>query len=257
MEVTFICLANSRKHGGRCVAGIRTDGGGWVRAGSRKSSGTLSATEYTLDDGQQASLLDVISIHVATPRPEPHQPENLVLGRDRWRLLDWILGTPEWKLTYRLESKEALATLAEYFEPGPELLGNQGDRVAYSNLTDVPAVASLALIKPSDVSWIIEESYAGKRQTRTKFRLSGKAYNLPVTDPVWEQRLSELPRGSHQNGAAGVESKDHLFFTISVGEPFYRSNSSGECFKLVAAVILVPALAKKNKERPASEERGR
>ncbi len=27
----IICLANSRKNGGHCVAGLRMDGGGWLR----------------------------------------------------------------------------------------------------------------------------------------------------------------------------------------------------------------------------------
>jgi hypothetical protein len=30
-QVDLICLANSRKLGGRCVAGLRLDGSGWVR----------------------------------------------------------------------------------------------------------------------------------------------------------------------------------------------------------------------------------
>ncbi len=194
MEVTFLCLANSRKLNGRCVAGIRTDGEGWVRPVSRGRSGTISRAEYTLDDTRQARLLDVISVDVAAARPEPHQPENLVLGRERWRFLDWILGTPTWRLIERLEAKNALPLLEKHLSPGPDLLGNEEDRVPYTDLTERPAPASLTLVEPSGVSWIIDETYAGKRQTRASFRFSGRAYNLPVTDPVWEHRLSELPK---------------------------------------------------------------
>lgn len=46
----IICLANSRKHGGRCVAGLRTDGGGWLRPVGTLLDGTLYPPDYTMDD---------------------------------------------------------------------------------------------------------------------------------------------------------------------------------------------------------------
>ena len=99
MEVTFICLANSRKLSGRCVAGIRTDGQGWVRPVSKKPYGTLSSDDYRLEGTREAGLLDVITVDFAGLRPEPHQQENMVLGRERWSMLDWVLGAPKWKLS--------------------------------------------------------------------------------------------------------------------------------------------------------------
>jgi hypothetical protein len=94
MKVTFMCLANSRKLSGRCVAGIQIGGQEWIRVVSRSSSGTLSRSHYTLANGRQVALFDVVEADVAKARPEPHQPENWVLGREGWGLIDWLLGPP-------------------------------------------------------------------------------------------------------------------------------------------------------------------
>ena len=124
--------------------------------------------------------------------------------------------------------------LQKYITAGPELLGNHRDRVPYARFVSNPAPASLTMVEPSEVAWVIDESYSGKRQTRTKFQLDDRVYNLPITDPAWERRLSELPRGVH----SGVH--DRLLFTVSLGEPYYGNNTDGECSKLVAAVIVLP-----------------
>ena len=236
MKVAFICLANSRKHGGRCVAGIRTDGGGWIRPVSRGSSGTLSRGHYTLDNRSEAGLLDVIEVEVSAPRAEPHQPENWVLGREHWGFIDWILGTPQWRLIERIEVAKALPSLEQFTSHGPDLLCGQEGRVSYTDLNNSPAPASLALIEPSNVSFIVAESSKGRIQTRAGFQFGGKHYALPLTDPKWERILSNSTLGIHRPESAGVTPQQRLFFTISLGEPF-----NGECFKLVAAVIVLPA----------------
>lgn len=223
MSVSFVCLANSRKGGGRCVAGLRTDGGGWIRPVSQDPDGTLRRREYVLDDGSEAQLLDIIQVTVPAPRPEPHQPEN------------WVLGARRWKLISRLHPRAAWKELAPSLKRGPNLLGNQSDRVSYSQLKRHPTDSSLALVKPSAVSWVISESVRRKRQTRARFRLGSVAYDLVVTDPQWESRLSHCGLGVHDRVAAGISARDRLLFTISLGEPFH-----GECFKLVAAVVLIP-----------------
>jgi len=41
-SVDLICLANSHKWNFRCVAGLRVDGGGWVRPVSDKEQASCS-----------------------------------------------------------------------------------------------------------------------------------------------------------------------------------------------------------------------
>ena len=230
-----MCLANSTKLSGRCVAGIQTGGEGWIRVVSRSSSGTLSRSHYTLTKGRQLALFDVVEAEVARARPEPHQPENWVLGREGWGLIDWFLGPPSWKLIEKVSGAEALPILEKSLFFSPDLLGDNGDRVSYSNFSQNPAAASLTLVEPLNVLWRITQSHRGRRQTRAGFALGGRSFDLPVTDPEWEQRLSFLPIGVHSSEEAGISRTDRVFLTISLGEPF-----DGECYKLVAAVIVLP-----------------
>ena len=69
MRKTIVCLANSYKHGGRCIAGIDIDNGQWIRLHGNSTDGALCACEYMLDDGSEPRLLDVIEVelHYALP----------------------------------------------------------------------------------------------------------------------------------------------------------------------------------------------
>lgn len=151
-----------------------------------------------------------------------------------------MLGPPKWKLVEKLEPQDAQGLLEKHLAQGPELLGSKGRFLPYKKLVDAPARSSLAIIEPSGVSWQIGESYSGTRQTRVKFRHGKAIFNLPVTDPVWEQKLADLALGTHPRNAFGGALTDRLIFTISLGEPYFGNNPDGECYKLVAGVIVLP-----------------
>jgi hypothetical protein len=215
-----ICLANSWKHGGRCVAGLRLDGGGWVRPITRDPNGVLHLWHYTLATGGEAALLDVLQMRLTQLRPDPHHPEN------------WLMDYGLWNLVARPLPPPAREILWESLTPGPELLGDCDDRVAYASLEKRPASASLALVKPAGLAWQVRESrLSGKRQTRALFCLGGIQYNLPLTDPIWLKSLADRPLGTYPE--EGVE----ILLTISLSEPFARD---GFCYKLVAAVVKLP-----------------
>ncbi len=82
-----ICLANSRKLGGRCIAGLRVDDSGWLRPVGTLPDGTLYPPNYTLSDGTVAAPLDVVQIGIRAHRPLTHQPENWVVDGSTWTLL--------------------------------------------------------------------------------------------------------------------------------------------------------------------------
>ncbi|HVC31522.1 MAG TPA: hypothetical protein VND24_10070, partial [Steroidobacteraceae bacterium] len=126
-EIELICLANSRKLVGRCVAGLRTDGGGWVRPVRDSLDGMLFPQDYDLGDRQEAALLDVIRVPVSAPRPEFHQPEN------------WLHTAGRWELVRRIPAALAGRLLAPALNPGPELLGDRHDRVPCELFLDRPA----------------------------------------------------------------------------------------------------------------------
>lgn len=223
----IICLANSRKKGGRCIAGLRTDGRGWVRpVASRASSeqGELRPSHYRLSDGSDPKILDILRIDFASPQPESHQPEN------------WLVGNKQWERVSFPASLDFGKLLLPTVDRHPDLFGNRFDRVSYDLFFLQPSQASLTLVMPENLRWCITTNTSGRRQSRAIFSLRGISYNLVVTDPVWENLLSALPTGVHPATAANLENFDPntVLLTISLGEPF-----EGYCYKLVAAVLQV------------------
>jgi hypothetical protein len=226
MKVKFVCLANSIKLSGRCVAGLRIEEGGvWFRPVCESPGGTLFSQHYTLDDGRDASLLDIIEVEVTRQQPEPYQPENWVLSNNQ-----------HWKLVARISFGDAYVLLMPSLNNDPNILGNPFDHIPYIDDATHTIPASLVLIEPNNVRWYIQY-YGTKRKTRVLFRLGEFNYNLSITDPVWKQRLSELSEGVHPKEAANIGLKDNLIFTVSLSLPF-----NGNCYKLVAGVICLPRI---------------
>jgi len=56
----MVCLANSRKNGKRCIAGIDLDTGNWVRP-VKKGGAELSELDIEFEDHTQPEVLDIIT----------------------------------------------------------------------------------------------------------------------------------------------------------------------------------------------------
>ena len=222
MDVEFVCLANSRKMGGRCVAGIGTNEGGWIRPVADTQDGTLGAQQYVLDDQTPVAVLDVVTAEVIRREPKPHQPEN------------WVVGARRWRRVRTLDAAQAQALLTQHIVEGPELFGTLTDRVEFETARQRPLTSSLAIIKPERIAWVID-TWGAKRKTRVRFTLARRTYDLGITDPLWEARLANLPVGGHRETADGFPPEAARWFTVSLGEPFH-----GFCYKLVAAVLVFP-----------------
>lgn len=218
----FVCLANSRKHGGRCVAGIRTDGEGWVRLVGDTPSGALSSNQCLLANGGKARVLDVIEVVPAAHAPKAYQRENWLVGRDRWRL------------AARPASSDDLEAIRNHIVAGPALFGDVSDRLTLSRADG----SSLVLVRAADLRWRITRSRGGQRQTRARFTLAGQAYDLPLTDDTIEKELLTLEPGEYP-----IEAAPRFFpgtqtlITVSLGEPYELDN---RCYKLAATVFPDP-----------------
>jgi hypothetical protein len=176
-QFEMICLANSRKHGGRCVAGLRVDGSGWIRPVGTLPDGTLYPPNYTFADDTVASVLDIVQVGVHKQRPAPHQPEN------------WLIDGTNWTLLARPMGNKLIQVLRSAITPGPELLRGFSDRVPYTSFQQQNATASLALIAPESLDLYHQLSYRGRPQARGRFSL-GRGnqtclYDLVITDPQW------------------------------------------------------------------------
>lgn len=237
--IQLICLANSKKNSGRCIAGVAISGdltGQWVRPISELHDGRLELQHYSLGNQICPRIFDIIEIDLCAHKPKDYQPENWLISSDSsWKLVG--RATKE-QLNEHLKKKLSEASL------NPELLKGREDRICYEDLQATPIDSSLTLIKPINILWNIS-TYEGKRKYRVKFMLSGQPYDLRITDPKWESLLQNVGDGIYESEQIvsivkelnGFDPKKFMF-TISLGVPFAPGSSDEMyCFKLVAAVI--------------------
>ncbi len=227
-DFEIICLANSRKRQGRCIAGIRTDAQGWIRPVGWTKDGGLTPNNYWLDDDSEPQTLDVIQFACARPHPSPYHPE------------DWILAPSAWKLIQRPAGMSYVDLLRRNLTVGPALFGDTLDKIPAAQFQDRPAESSLALIAPENLRWQIGER-DDKRSVTAQFSLCGAAYALRLTDPFYEHRMERLPVGVYPRRAAGISDSATVWLTVSTSEPFQKTAArEPHCHKLVAAVIALP-----------------
>lgn len=232
----IICLANSDKKSGRCIAGLKTDGSGWLRPVSTKLDGTLYSDNYVLDTNCEPQLFDILQIECLEHRPECHQPENWVISQKRWR----FIGSPN-----RQKLIEILKPELDKNAASDGLFGNSSDKIDYKWLQQNPAQHSLAYVKPESIAWMVRE-YSGSKRYRAGFALNNIFYDLRITDPDWKSRMNNaaLPIGDYSSTEVINRLNITDFtcggfrLTVSLGEPFIPSGSDRQfCFKLIAAVI--------------------
>jgi hypothetical protein len=238
--VEMLCLANSRKHNGRCVAGLRTDGNGWIRPIGRNALKILMERHYQYPNGDEVLPLDLVRLTVDCPIPSPHHPE------------DWYVTGARWELVSRPAPGDIAVELlrsAMRKQTGVELLGSATDRISFASFQRKPADSSLAIVWAKGLRWVITRGGEyNKRRTRVRFTLgkgdTATEYDLALTDMEWTQRLSALPPGEYeQEMAPGITVQDRVLLTVSLSEPLGENmaqHENGMCYKLAAAVIVVP-----------------
>jgi len=204
---------------------VRLDTGEWIRPISREKHGELTEAQLKLADGGEPHNFDVISACLGQHVPVLNQPEN------------WRVQNAPWKLVSRPAPIERAAVLKKALFRDSVLFGNTTDRVAYSVFEKAPARESLVLAKPDHPRWTVKRTQAWKKQMRVCFGLGPVNYDLAVTDIPYDDMLKHLELGEYSSQQLGIQDEDNLYLTISLGEPL----DNGFCFKLVAAVLQLPA----------------
>lgn len=228
MAVTkrVLCLANSRKPSGRCVAGLEmlpTGPGPWVRPVSARPGEEVSEHERQYENGSDPRVLDVIDLPLLQHTPHACQTENWRLDPDHyWRLVrqaDWD------ELQAYVENPETLWIngVNTYHGLNDEMTKEASDGLPRSlYLIRVPRV-DLRVFAPG-------EAFGNpKRRVQACFRHANTDYWLWVTDPIVEKRYLALADGTHVLGECCL--------TLSLGEPFVKSSGGLFRHKLAAAVI--------------------
>lgn len=218
----ILCLANSRKPGGRCVAGKIYDigqPGSWIRPVSARPSEEVSEIERQYDDGMEPSLLDIIEIPVKKKNQKDFQIENFIIeDKKRWvktgtvskvKLRRWT-DDPE-KLWLNNSSSYSGLNDRVSFEDSDSLRGS----LYFIELNDL----KLRVFAPGS------DFDNPKRRVQAKFTFNGLQYHLRVTDPVIERHYLADDDGTFSVGEA--------FATISLTRSF-----DDYCYKLVVALII-------------------
>lgn len=224
--VDLFVLASSRKGGGRCVAGWDLTNDRWLRPVSPRPDGTLELGHCQID-GDWPRLFDVARVEIDGHRPTAYQPEN-------WQITDRV-----WERVDVADPAAVRDDLADLVKHTDWLLDSGDRRVDAAALRASPAPSSLALVRPDDARWRLEQFGAG-RQYKTTFRLAGRNawYEFSVTDPPIYERLVPLADGSHERNVVGIADESEVFYLVSLAEPFADND---RCFKLVAGVIEIAA----------------
>lgn len=220
MFVEFVCLANSVRPGGRCVAGVvaTRSGWGWVRPVGPAGRSELWAREYVTSSGRETKPFDVVDVELAEPCPTPAQPENRFLSEARWQYVRTLDSIEREELLRELESDSEL------------LFGsNLGFTEADALLTGADA-RSLTVITPREVSWEVRHRWNGTKQLRMLFRFGDSTYDLSVTDPEWFLHFADRDLGPVDPGDLEVGSVSRI--VVSLGEEW-----NGRHYKIVATVV--------------------
>jgi hypothetical protein len=220
--IQLVCLANSRKHSGRCVAGkevLATGCGEWIRPVSARPSAEISEEERRYENGVLPRVWDIIAIPMIGPTPQLYQSENYTIDARHY----WVKkGELSWTDVKPLVD-----------EPVPLWINQDSTYYGHNDRVKVDLAAKLAnslmLIEPDELTIrvVTEGGEFGnpRRRVRADFRHVGAYYSLIVTDPVAESALLAKPNADYQ--------MMDTYLCISLSE----AHTDGWCYKLVATVI--------------------
>lgn len=216
---TIVCLANSRKTSGRCIAGKEWKNGNpgeWIRPVSERQTHEISEAERCYRDGQEPQLLDIINIPCINHQPLSHQRENHEIdascywsNQDRlaWQCIDAWLDEPDTLWGTRQGSYSGLNNRVS--------IGEEDGSSLY-----LIRVKSLRLL----VGLKAPEYPDSKRAVRGEFTYRNVNYRIDITDPFIENHYLRQPDGQYDIA--------NPVLCLSLGDPF-----QGYYYKLIAAVL--------------------
>ncbi len=222
----IICLANSYKNSGRCVAGKRFKSGAnndsWVRPISIREGHEISEAERRYSNGELAEVLDIINVPIIAVQPHPYQIENtLIDNRYLWKLAG--------KITW-----DQLKLLAE----PPLRLWVSWHHSCHGVNNRVPEnllehdQGSLKLIALENLVLRVgpQTSLFGNTRLKIKgsFAYAGQRYSLDVTDPI----IGKYVEHKYLTDGTGEHNINFALVCVSLGEVF-----NGYAYKLIASII--------------------
>ena len=217
--VKIICLANSWKHGERCIAGINPDTGKWIRPVCDEFPDDGRVPEHIrLINGEEPSILDILEIPIQNkPLNFDFEAENLTIGHGKWQKLGKVQATD----------------LLKYCDNSDYILHNNRRYVTVPFLQSLPFSERKTLQLIYVENLLIEgqpNSTGGMKWTTSLISKNGvHINNLRITDPVFIKQLDE-----------GYLPTNPCLISVSLSMPFipYSDWDKGDpCWKLIASII--------------------
>lgn len=220
----IICLANSWKRGERCIAGITTFKGQWIRPVSDLPDGKVTK-EMRQIGGLEPALLDVLEIPLAKTGPDyGFESENLSILPGKWQRVGQV--PPGYLLQYCSKEEYILHNDLRYVE------------VPYLQSLPISQRRTLELIKTVEISVKpLGVKYEGSQKwSGTIVTENGQTLTTTITDPVFVRKLD-----------LGYRPKNHCLVTVSLSMPWRPPDWEGgdPCWKLIAGVIELADSGKK------------
>ncbi|MCP9456717.1 MAG: hypothetical protein NNA18_11500, partial [Nitrospira sp.] len=204
----ILCLANSKKLSGRCVAGrevLDSGPGCWIRPVSARPTEEVSEDERQYQDGSDPRVLDVIDVPLIRHQPHACQTENWLLDPGYYWTKVRQVGWAE--LQRYVENPATLWTNTRSTHNGANDEILQADADALHN--------SLVLIHVPTLELRVFESGGAfgkpKRRVQASFEYRRIRYALWVTDPVIER--------DYKARADGTYTLDESCLCVSLGGP--------------------------------------
>ena len=217
MRKHFICLANSKKYSGRCLAGIEyfpaKDGRKsqmatlengrpqWIRPVSKTEYGSVPNVAV-----EHIQLLDLVAFDCESVCPEDYQSENVFYRKGSFEVVGHAPHRTD--LLSRFSEQNDDCLLGDCQKAVPEEDIGQLDHSIVLIKTDTPNI----------------HLFERRIQLRAVFRFGGTEYDLPVTDIDFHLRWME-----HNDLLCHCSA---TFLCVSLSRPF-----NGAHTKLVAGVI--------------------
>ncbi len=217
MDKYILCLANSYKHGGRCIAGIEVEPNNdtltikrdehgspiWIRPVAHTSSG-----EIPLSEAQHVNVLSLVQVNdVVCTGHGSHAEDHYYSSME----VLWELGPYDQFLRPYIDTWHT------------DIFGNRSKSVSASEFQ--AGDYSLMLIRAEGAEVYIDNLYF---KQRVKFSFHGNVYDFPITDPEFLERL--------KRDSSLYKTYDTLYVVASLGLVH-----EGKHFKL-AATLIIPQL---------------
>ncbi|MGB0880525.1 MAG: dual OB domain-containing protein [Polaribacter sp.] len=208
----LLCLANSYKKGGRCIAGILLDDNNipilknnkprWIRPICKTNYGQVP--NYLCD---KILPLDIIQINDTNHVGIGYQSENTTFDESQILIID----------------KANKNILDDLYAETHLIFGNRGKALPEDTIKKIDH--SLILVNSSDFK-IVEKEYEEKEypQIRLNFTYNNNFYDFPITDPIFLKK--------YDKDKSVLDKIENIDIVVSLSVPF-----KNWYYKLVATIL--------------------